>query len=467
MSSMSNRSPDGAARASLYTAVVWLVVGVVSFALASAKLVEPGLLTTRMLSYGRLRAVASITLQYGWLGLGGTAAIFYVLPRVTGVRMRSETSGIMAALLLNLVVALGVLITLVVGTTGPEFSELPRYLDVALVVALLLIAANVLRTAAKRTEPTLYVSVWHFCGAVIWAPIAIALGNLPELGGVAGSIASLFSINATLLVWFASAGLGALYYLLPKATEAPLFSHRLAMVGFWALAFLGPLAGQSRQVFGPSQDWLQTLSTAASIGLLIPALTTAINVFGTLRGSWSRLTSNPSVLYLVGGTLFFVLGIGQQILLSFRSVARFLGTTEIVTSGVWVFIFGALGLWTAGLVVFAFPRLMGHNWSSRPMVTAHFWLTTLGTLLLAVSVWGSGLVSAVLTNAGVVLESPVAFGERFAIVATSMAPFQSGAALGAAVLAIGQLIFAINLFRSTTMGAPRPIEIVTGGEVPA
>jgi len=464
---MSNRSPDGAARTALYTAVVWLVVGVLSFALASAKLVDPDLLATRMLSYGRLRAVASIALQYGWLGLGGTAAIFYVLPRVTGVRMRSETSGILAALLLNLVVGLGVLITLATGPAGPEFSELPRYLDAVLVVTLLMIAANVFRTAAKRTEPALYVSVWHFCGAAIWAPLAIALGNLHSETGVGGSIAGLFSINATLLLWFASAGLGALYYLLPKATEAPLYSHRLAMVGFWALALAGPLAGQSRQVFGPSQDWLQTLATAASIVLLIPGLTTVINVFGTLRGSWSRLTNNPSVLFLVGGTLFFVAGIGQQIFLSFRSVARFLGTTEIVTSGVWLFIFGAFGLWTAGLVVFAFPRLMGHNWSSRPMVAAHFWFTTLGTLIVALSAWGAGLVAAALINAGVVLDSPVSFGEGFSVVATSVAGFHASAAFGAVVLAIGQVIFAINLFRSTSAGAPRPIEMVTGGEVPA
>lgn len=464
---MSNRSPDGAARTALYTAVFWLVVGALAFALASAKLAAPDLLSTSMLSYGRLRAVASIALQYGWLGLGGAAAIFFVLPRVTGVRMRSETSGIMAALLLNLIVALGVLVTLGAGATGPEFSELPRYLDAALVVALLMIAANAFRTAAKRTEPALYVSVWHLCGAAVWAPLAIALGNLHSFSGARGSVAGLFSINATLVLWFASAAMGALYYLLPRATEAPLFSHRLAMVGFWTLAFAGPLAGQSRQVFGPSQDWLQTLATAASIGLLIPALTTAINVFGTLRGSWSRLTKNLSVKFLAGGTVFFVAGIGQQAVVSFRSVARFLGATEMATSQVWVFIFGALGLWTAGLVVFAFPRLMGRNWASRPMVVAHFWLTTLGTLLVAASAWGAGLVAAAAINAGVVVGSPVSFGERFSIVATSVAPFQSAAALGAAVLAIAQLIFAVNLFRSTTIGAPRPIEIVTGGEVPA
>ncbi|MEO7803427.1 MAG: cbb3-type cytochrome c oxidase subunit I, partial [Actinomycetota bacterium] len=238
---MLSSQQDGAARASLFSSVVWLVFGAASYLAASAKLVRPEFLSGRFLSYGRLSAVASVSIQYGWLALAGIGAIFYVLPRVTGSPMHSEKLGFLAVALMNLSVILGIAVNLGIGPQGHPFSELPNGLYVLLLVATLGVALNVVRTISSRSEPSLYVSAWFFAGAAIWAPLAIIFGRLVPLTGMADSIADLFGLNAVLNLWFGAVGIGALYYVIPRATGAALYSHRLALVGFWTLAFLGPM----------------------------------------------------------------------------------------------------------------------------------------------------------------------------------------------------------------------------------
>ena len=464
---MVSNSSDGAARGFLYTSVFWLVIGSALFALAAIKLARPEFLATRLLSYGRVRAGASVSLEYGWLGLSSLAATFYLLPRVTGARIRSEIGGIVAAGLVNLAVTLGVVINLFGGMQGHEFSELPPYLFLVLLIALLGVALNVLRTIGSRAEPQMYVSTLHLAGAAVWAPIAIAVGRLPFLSGLPDSIADLFSLNAVLVMWLAMTGFAAVYYVVPRATGQPLYSHRLAIVGFWSLAFIGPLAGHSRQVLGPSPNWLQSLGISAAIGLLLPAFCLLINAFGTLRGGWDRVPSHPSVRFMVGGTLFFAASVSAGVVQGLRSTARALGTTEWGTAQIWLLLLGAFTLWSAGLITYALPRLMGRRWLRTTQVTAHFWLTVIGVAAFCVASMTSALLTATVFNAGVAAQSPMSSGHGFDVVLSSVSRLRSVQLLGALAFALGQSIFAVNVLRTTTAGELRGVEIVEPTQVSA
>lgn len=464
---MLSKAPDSAARALIFSAVFWLLVGATALAVAGAKLVLPGLLATRLLSYPRLQAIASISMLYGWLTLAGLAAIFYVVPRVTGARIRSEPMGQLAAMLVNLALLLAVPVTLFGGVQGPAFSELPPYLYAVLVLALALAATNVLRTLARRVEPRLYASVWYFIGALLWAPLALVVGNLHPFVGVPASIAHLFSLNATLTLWFAAVGIGSLYYFVPRASGSPLYSHRLALVGFWSLAFTAPLAAQSRQVFGPAQDWLETVAIASSIALLIPVATVVVNFLGTLRGAWDKVPDHPSIRFFAGGTLFWTIAMLQGTVQSFRVVARNVGATDWITGQVWVLLLGAFTLWSAGAITFALPRLIGRRWFDRTQLTAGFWLSAMGVAAVGVAAFGAGVVTAAVLVAGTAGENPLAAGNPFDVVINAVRPFRVLSLLGLLSFAVGQWMFAVNLFRSTTRGEPRPVEVVAPAEVTA
>jgi cytochrome c oxidase cbb3-type subunit 1 len=445
-------------------AVFWLLVGATALAITGVKLLEPSFFDTRIFSYTRLRAVASLSLIYGWLLQSGLAALFYVLPRVVGARIRSEPAGQLALLAINGAVGLGVVATLFLGISGHEFLELPRLLGLLLAGGLGLVALVVFGTAMSREESGLFASVWYLIGGAIWAPLAIAAASLPAFAGVRDSIAHLFSLNALLLASLSAIGIGCLYYLIPRATGSPLYSQRLAIVGFWWLAISAPLAGQSRQIFGPGQDWLETLAIAASIGLLVPVVTLVVNLFGTLQGAWGKVPDHPSLRFAIGGTVVWVAAVLWGMVQGFRSVAQITGATEWITGQMWLLAL-ALTLWFAATITYSFPRLMGRRWFSRAQITGHFWLTAIGAGLIAIGALGSGLASGSLSHASGVAGGPLFLGTNANLLTAAVRPYRALSLLGILVFAIGQWIFAGNLFRSTGRGDPHPIEVIAPSEV--
>lgn len=436
------------------------MLGSTSLALASVKLVEPNFLNTQLLSYPRLTAVASISLMYGWLTFAGLAVIFYSIPRLMGARIGSEPSGQLSGLLINLTLALGVAITLFGGVQDQQFSELPPYLDAVLVVALLIAALNVSRSISRRVEERIYVSAHYFIGGLLWLILSLAAGNLHALRGVSDSIAHLFSINTTILLWISSIGIGGLYYVIPRACGAPLYSHRLATVGFWSMAISAPLAGSNRLVFGPQPDWLVTISIASSIVMLMPVLALLVNVMGTLRPAWDRVADHPSLRFLVAGSVFWASGVALWVLNGFRGTAKTFGTTDWETAPIWMIILGGGTLWSMGLIVFAFPRLMGRRWLYRSRVSAGQWLTIVGAALAVVGWLGAGAVSAVAWTIGAG-EAGSNVGAGYAVILENAGGFRALSVVGLVLLAVGHWIFALHMIRSTASGDPHPVEVVT------
>lgn len=453
------RAPDSAAKNFLYSSVFWLLLGSVALLVSALKLVDPEFLSTRILSYPRVRAAASLALIYGWLLQSSLAAIFYIVPRVTGARIRSERSGQTAALLINVGLALAVVTTLLDRVVGHEFLELPRWLAWILVAALVWCASTVIRTIERKSEPRIYASLFYFVGALIWAPLVIAAGALPSFAGVRDSVAHLFGINGLVTAALPAVGIGIVYYVVPRASGRPLFSHRLALNGFWWLAFLAPLTGEARRMFGPSQDWLQTLAITASIGLLIPVTTLVVNLFATLRGGWEKVPDHPSIRFAVGGVIVWTAAVLMGLALAFRSVARVLGETSLVTTQVWLLVF-AFTLWSTAAITYAFPRLVGRRWFRRDRVTMHFWLTAAAAGVVATGALGDAIATGGVWQTSSVLGKPASFGNRFAIVLSATDRFRAVELLGVLLFVIGAWVFASNLFRSTTAGEPRAVEVV-------
>lgn len=452
-------SPDSSARGFIYSGIAWLVVGVTALALSGIQLLAPRFLTTEFASFGRMRAVASIAILFGWLTQAGLGCVYYIIPRVTGAAIRSERAGSTAGILLNGALSIGVLFTLFDGVSGQEFLEIPSWLGALIVLALVIAAVNVVATVAARSEPRLYPSVWYLTGAAIWAPMALALGTIPSFSGASASIAHLFSLNGYLTLWLGMAGIGALYYVVPRATGNALYSYRLSLIGFWWLAFAGPLAGQSRMIFGAAPDWLETVSITASIALLVPAVTVVVNVIGTLHGAWGKVGDHPSLRFAVGGAVVWAVAILQGTVQSLRSIAQVVGASEAITGQVFLLQI-AFTLLSASAIIYAFPRLMGRVWAGRVQLTVSFWSSAAAAALIAAGTWGAAIASGVAYRAGVIMERAASFGAAFDLVSAVTSRFRLAYALGFVVLAIAQWIFALTVLRTTTSGEPHPIEVV-------
>ena len=132
------RETDSAARRHLIAAVIFLLVAGFFTMLLFVKLAYPNFLGGQAFTtYGRLRPIAVSATVLGFVTLMHLAAIYYLVPRLTGARLWNER---LANLGLWLAVGVNVaaIVALAAGySDGREWLEIPWWLDVAVVAMLL------------------------------------------------------------------------------------------------------------------------------------------------------------------------------------------------------------------------------------------------------------------------------------------------------------------------------------------
>jgi cbb3-type cytochrome c oxidase subunit I len=458
------RDADSAARRHLIAAVIFLLVGGFFTLLLFVKLAYPSFLGGQAFTtYGRLRPIAISTTVLGFLTLMHLAAIYYLVPRLTGARLWNER---LANLGLWLAVGVNVAATLVLAagyTDGREWLEIPWWLDIAVIAMLLVPAAVVTRTMRDRTEEGLFVSLWYFLAGLYWMVGLFVAGNIPNLYGAASQIQSSFFVSGIVELWLVGVGVGTAYYLVPKITENPLFNRQLALIGFWSLAFAGAWVGQSRFIYGPGPEWLETTASAFSLALVVAAMAVVANLVGTMRGKWSMVRDSAALRFtMVGAGLYLVVAV-LRFLQGLRSVAALTGLTSFGDGTMVLVLFGLAGLWAAAFTYHALPRLIGRRVYSERLTTLHLRATVIGAGSLAALLWLAGLISGYSWAAGALTGTYVAAGDGFANTLDQVRLTYGLAALAALVLFAGQFAFAYNTYRTFTSGEPTPHETLIPG----
>jgi cytochrome c oxidase cbb3-type subunit 1 len=165
------------------------------------------------------------------------------------------------------------------------------------------------------------------------------------LHGVVHSAVAAWYAQGLLGYFFASVGLGTIYYLIPKIIGKPIHSYNLAQLGFWSFEIFWGLTGMVRFTGGPFPVWYSSLSIAALILLLIPVGTVGVNILRTM------ITIVGSVRGLDPQTHFtqFQTGTFHLLVFSFFSMTMF------------------------GAMYYIVPRLVGCEWLSASFIRLHFW----------------------------------------------------------------------------------------------
>ena len=121
---------------------------------------------------------------------------------------------------------------------------------------------NIFGTIATRKYTQMYVSLWYIMGTILWTAFVYLTGNFATEFATGVNQANLnwmYVHNAVGLI-FTPIGLAIAYYFIPKSSNTPLYSHRLSMIGFWALAFVYVWTGAHHMLHGPISQWLQTIA---------------------------------------------------------------------------------------------------------------------------------------------------------------------------------------------------------------
>ena len=317
----------------------------------------------------------------------------WVVPRLCGTRLWRERWSwpLLAVWNVNLVVAM---VLLLAGwNRGWEAGELPLGNVLVLLAVLLTLTAQMLMTIRRRRETPLYVSLWYLIAALIWTDANLVLllvgpGHLPGINNAAWH--GLY-IHYVVGLWITPAGYVLIYYFLPASVRAPIYSHKLSLIGFWSLAFFYPFVGIHHYLYSPIADWAETIAIVSSMMLIVPVWTVLQNFFGTMIGQWRDLGRNLPAKFLIVGSVLYLAGCFQGSVEALRSIQEPTHFTDFVVAHSHLTIFGTFILWSVAGVLYVWPRLAGAPLAAFRLANWGFWLVALGIGSMALVLSAQGL----------------------------------------------------------------------------
>jgi cytochrome c oxidase cbb3-type subunit 1 len=370
------------------------IVGIVALIIA-AKFVWPEFLgTISYFTYGRMRPLHVNGMLFGWLLAADIGLAYYIIPRLCGVKLWSEKLGVATSILWNIIILSAVFALLGGYQKGLEYADLPTPIAVMVVIAWVMFGINIFATIATRKYNQMYVSTWYLMGTILWTAFVYLTGNfaaiLPGITGVnQANLTWMYTHNAVGLI-FTPAGLAVAYYFIPRASNSPLYSHKLSMIGFWSLAFVYVWTGAHHMLHGPISQWLQTIAIVFSVMLLIPVWAVVYNFIATMKGQWHQLGDNVSLKFLMSGTVFYLLTCFQGPMHSLRSVNAIVSKTDWIPGHAHMAVLGTFSFFAMAGVYYVVPRIFKTALHSEAAANWSFWLFLIGGLGMFTSLWLGG-----------------------------------------------------------------------------
>ncbi len=423
----------------LFTAaLLWLALSSLFAVLGSVKMHAAGMLANvDWLTYGRVRPAAVDMFLYGFLSQAGIAAAIWILCRLGKVALVSGVTLIVGAVFWNLGVLLGVFGIFTGQSTGYEWFEFPQYAVAVLFVAYLIMGIVGLLTFAYRNERHTYVSQWFILAAFFIFPWLLSTAGLlllvsPVRGATQAAIAYWFA-NGFLLLWLMPLALGIIFYMVPKVSNQLLNNHYLAVISFWSWLLTAGWSGIPVGARLPA--WMPSVSTVASVLLLVPAVAMFINWRATWIKSPAKQEGGVAFKFISFAAFAFILwalAFAANFLPPVAQVVEFtlfgLAIAQLAT-------YGVVAMAIFGAIYFIVPRIAGTEWIFG-RVKGHFLFSVAG-LVLIVFAWGVGGILQ-----GTSWNNPLSDFMKSVRVAV---PFIGIGTIGFLLLLIAHLLFLSNL----------------------
>ena len=348
-----------------------------------------------LLSPGRVRMVHTNMAAYGFIANAFIAGMLFAIPRLTRQPILSDRLGwfILFAWQLFMVLTIGG--QLLGYGQGIEWGETPIFVDPLIVVGLVLLVVNLATPILRTKETGLYVSLWYFLAAFAWTGLVYVMGNyLPQffIPGTAGAAITGLFIHDLVGLFVTPIGWGLMYFFVPLLLRKPIWSHALSLIGFWGLAFFYPMQGVHHFLYSPIPMYAQYGAIVATIAVEIVVITVIVNFFGTLHGRSDAVRGNLAIRWFYTGMIMYAITCFQcafQVTLTFQRIIHF---TDWVVAHAHMVMFGVFGFWIMGVFIELWPRAVGRPWATPQLLTAHYWLTFIGLVLMIIDLTAAGLV---------------------------------------------------------------------------
>jgi cytochrome c oxidase cbb3-type subunit 1 len=352
----------------------------------------------------------------------------------------------------NLVIVLAV-VTLPLGmTSGKEYAELEWWIDIIIAVVWLSYMFNFIMTLAIRKTSHIYVANWFFLGMMIMITYLHVGNSLAIPVDFTKSYSMFPGVQDAMIQWwyghnavgyFLTAGfLGIMYYFIPKQSGLPIFSYRLSVLHFWALMFGYAWLGAHHLQYTALPDWTGSLGAAVSIAMIIPSWGGALNGLLTLSGAWHKLRDDYILRFLIISLAFYAMSTFEGPVMSVKTVNALSHYTDWTVGHVHS---GALG-WVAMVSIGAIYHMVERMWNTKMysvgMVSAHFWLATIGAVIYVCAMWVSGIMQGLMWRA---TDDYGNLTYTFVESVAAMQPFYAMRAIGGMIFLLGSVIMLYNI----------------------
>jgi cytochrome c oxidase cbb3-type subunit 1 len=315
---------------------------------------------------------------------------------------------------------------------------MPRYGARILFIAYMLIAVLAMLTLYQRRERRLLPSQWFLLTALFWFPWIYSTANLLlfkfQVRGVTQNVVAWWYSANLQTVWLGLVGVAAIFYLVPKRLNRPLHSGYLALFAFWTLILFGSWNGIPAGA--PVPAWMPALSAVAAVLVIIPVLAVITNVSNTIAGDCAALKgclSAPFIQFALPAVFIATLMNAANVLPAVSAVTNF---TWFTVAQSHLQIYGFFAMIMFGAVYHIVPRVTATEWPRVKFVRWHFWLASIGIVLLVIPLAIGGVMQ------GLKLNNPqVAFLDT----GKAALPFLRVSTTGELFIALGNILFFLNL----------------------
>ena len=449
--------------------VAWGVVGMLVGLIIAAQLIWPGLsFDLSFLTYSRLRPLHTNAVIFAFGGSALFASAYYVVQRTCHVRLAFDKLAAFTFWGWQLVIVLAA-ITLPLGITqSKEYAELEWPIDLLIAIVWVSFGIVFFGTIAKRKVKHIYVANWFYAAFIITVAVLHIFNNLAIPVSLTKSYQIYTGTVDAMMQWwyghnavgfFLTAGfLGMMYYFVPKQANRPIYSYRLSVVHFWALIAIYMWAGPHHLHYTSLPDWAQSLGMLFSLILLAPSWGGMINGIMTLSGAWHKLRTDPILKFMIVSLSFYGMSTFEGPMMSIKTVNALSHYTDWTIGHVHSGALGWVAMMTIGTLYCLIPKLYNKEamYSIR-LIDVHFWTSTIGVVLYAVSMWISGITQGLMWRA---FNDDGTLTYSFIESVKFTYPYYGLRLLGGLVFFSGMLVMVYNVYKTIADTKPKPVAVL-------
>src|SRR3977135_98783 len=137
---------------------------------------------------------------------------------------------------------------------------------------------------------------------------------------------------------------------------------------------------------------------AAAILTIIPVATVGLNHHMTMVGNFQLMRYSPTLRFTVFGAMSYTVFSAVGILMSLRSVARYLSFTQASVAFSHMGLYAFYSMIIFGSMYYIVPRLVGREWRYATLIKLHFWAAAYGIGLISLMLLAGGLLQGTNQN---------------------------------------------------------------------